>query len=123
MESETGFFDERNRGLFDVTWVVETGLECIDFATEFQDTVLEVCFVLGMNIFWNLEIDVAVLWNGKAETRCICVFDFWNARCFGEMLNQKLIIRDELIVVEGNWVALGAWETLEVAADAGDDID
>ena len=39
------------------------------------------------------------------------------------MLDEKLITIDKLVIVEGDWVGLGAWETLEMTANVGDDVD
>ena len=117
-----GFGDEFFWGLFDVVFVAKTGLESVDFLAEFQDAVFEVMFVLFENLGWNLEIDVVVC-DSKTETRDSGLVNLRYARGLCEMLNEQLVGIHELVVVEGDWVGLGTWEILEMAADIGDDVD
>ena len=123
LELRLGFVDELLWCLLDVVWITEASLERVDFLAELQDAILEVSLVLGVDILWNLEVDIWVTGNCKVETLGVFWLDFWDAWRLGEVLEQELVIIDELIVVESDWIATSAWEALEVASDVRDDRD
>ena len=87
MECKARFFDEFNRGLFDVARVIEASLKGVDFAAELKDAIFEIGFILGVNIFWNLEIDVVVVLDSQTKTTSFGMLYLWDARRLGEMLN------------------------------------
>ncbi len=122
-ELRLGFINEFLWRLFDVVWIAEASFKGVDFLAELQDAILEVCLVFGMNILWNLEIDVWVAGDSEMKTLGVFWLNLRNGWCFREMLEKKLIIVDEFIVVEGDWVAASAWEALEVASDVCNDRD
>ena len=87
MERKARFFDEFNRGLFDIARVIEASLESVNFAAELKDAIFEIGFILGVNIFWNLEIDVVVVLDSQTKATSFSVLYLWDARCLGEMLD------------------------------------
>ena len=94
-------FDELFWRLFDVVWTTEAGLKCFDFAAKLEDAVLEVGFVLLVDVLWNLEIDV-VARDGEAKAAKLFGGNFWHARGLSEVLNEELIGVHELVVVKGD---------------------
>lgn len=123
MERKARLFDEFNRGFFDIARIIEASLKRVDFAAKFKDAIFEIGFILGVNIFWNLEIDIVVVLDSQTKTGSLGVLYLWDTWCLSEMLDEQLVTVNEIVVMEGNWVGLGAWEALEMTTNIGDDID
>ena len=78
-EGATGFFDEFLWRLRDVVRALETFFESDDLLAHLEDVVLEVGFVLVVNILRDLDINVVVV-NSQMETSSVLGIDFWYAR-------------------------------------------
>ena len=78
-EGATGFFDEFLWCLRDIVRTLETFFESDDLLAHLEDVVLEIGFILVVNILRDLDIDVVVV-NSQMETSGIFCVDFWYAR-------------------------------------------